>query len=80
MSITVRYRNLPIKHKLRLIIMFAVSVALLIACGAVLAYDQLASREEMLNDLEVTADIIGHNGTAALTFRDQKAGEECSPA
>ena len=52
------------------------SVALLVACGAVLAYDQLASRAEMRNDLEVTADIIGHNSTAALTFRDPKAAEE----
>jgi len=76
MSIPARYRNLPIKHKLRLIIMCAVSVALLVACGAILAYDQLASREEMRNDLDVTADIIGHNSTAALTFRDPKAEEE----
>jgi len=71
-----RYRNLPIKDKLRLIIMFAVSTSLLIACAAVLGYDQLASRDELRNNLEVTADIIGHNSTAALTFRDQPAAEE----
>ena len=76
MRITARYLNLPVKHKLRLIIMSVVSVALLIACGAVLAYDELASRDEMRNNLEVTADIIGHNSTAALAFRDQKAAEE----
>ena len=76
MSITTRYLNLPVKHKLRLIIMSVVSAALLVACGAVLAYDQLASRDEMRNNLEVTADIIGHNSTAALAFRDQKAAEE----
>jgi signal transduction histidine kinase/CheY-like chemotaxis protein len=76
MSPTRHYQNLPVKHKLGLIIMFAVSAALLVACGAVLGYDQLASRAEMRNDLEVTADIIGHNSTAALAFRDQKAAEE----
>jgi signal transduction histidine kinase/CheY-like chemotaxis protein len=76
MSITARYRNLPIKHKLRLIIMFAVSGALLVACGAVLGYDQWASRAGMRNDLEVVADIIGHNSTAALAFNDRKAAEE----
>ena len=76
MSMLTRYRNLPIKHKLRLIIMSVVAGALLVACGAVLAYDQLASRDEMRNNLEVTADFIGHNSTAALTFRDPKAAEE----
>jgi two-component system, sensor histidine kinase and response regulator len=76
MSILTRYRNLPIKHKLQLIIMSVVTGALLVACGAVLAYDQLASRDEMRNNLEVTADMIGHNSTAALTFRDAKAAEE----
>ena len=76
MTIAARYQNLPVKHKLRLIIMFAVSAALLVACAAVLAYDQVASRDEMRNNLEVTADIIGHNSTAALAFRDQKAAEE----
>ncbi len=76
MSLTSRYRNLPVKHKLRLIIMSVVSGSLLVACGAVLAYDQLASRGEMRDNLEVTADIIGHNSTAALAFRDRKAAEE----
>jgi signal transduction histidine kinase/CheY-like chemotaxis protein len=76
MSIKTRYRNLPIKHKLRLIIMSAVGTALLIACAAVLAYDQVSFLEELRDNLEVAADIIGHNSTAALTFRDQKAAEE----
>ena len=76
MSLASRYQNLPVKHKLRLIIMCAVSGALLVACAAVLAYDQVASRDEMRNNLEVTADIIGHNSTAALAFRDRKAAEE----
>jgi signal transduction histidine kinase/DNA-binding response OmpR family regulator len=76
MSILSRYRNLPIKHKLRLIIMSAVGAALLIACAAVLAYDQVSFLEELRDNLEVAADIIGHNSTAALIFRDQKAAEE----
>ncbi len=76
MSTAVRYRNLPIRHKLRLIIMSAVASALLFASAAVLAYDQLAIRSEMRNDLSVLAEIFGVNSTAALTFGDQRAAEE----
>ena len=45
MSIATRYRNLSIKHKLRLVIMVTVSCALMLACTAVLVYDQIAARE-----------------------------------
>jgi signal transduction histidine kinase/DNA-binding response OmpR family regulator len=76
MSRAARYRNLPIRHKLRLIIMSAVASALLFASAAVLAYDQLAIRSEMRNDLSVLAEIFGVNSTAALTFGDQRAAEE----
>src|ERR1019366_8395077 len=71
-----RYRNLPVKNKLRLIIMSTVSAALGLACLAILAYDQVAFRDEMRNDLGVLAEILGSNSTAALTFGDQRASEE----
>ena len=70
------YRDLPVKYKLRLIITVTVSVALLLACGAILAYDQAALRAEMRNDLEVLAEIAGSNSAAALTFGDQRAAED----
>ncbi|MGA2114317.1 MAG: response regulator [Bryobacteraceae bacterium] len=76
MKAATRYRNLRVKHKLWLIIMFTVSVALLLACGAVLTYDQVATREATRDDLEVLAEIVGSNSTAALTFGDQRAAEE----
>jgi signal transduction histidine kinase len=76
MNIGSMYRNLPIKHKLRLIIVFTVSLALLLACGAALTYDQLASRSEMRTDLETLAEIVGSNSTAALAFKDQISAEE----
>ena len=76
MSIATRYRNLAVKHKLRLIIMATVSVALLLACAAVLAYDQIAARDSMRNDLGVLAEIFGANSSAALSFNDRPAAEE----
>jgi signal transduction histidine kinase len=76
MKIVERYRNLSIKNKLRWIIIFNVTLALLLACAAVLTYDQISSRNEMKTDLESLAEIVGSNCTAALTFRDQKSAEE----
>jgi two-component system, sensor histidine kinase and response regulator len=70
-----RYRNLPIKHKLRLIIMSVVTAALAIASTAILAYDQLELRSEMRSDLSVLAEIFADDNTAALTFGDQEAAQ-----
>src|ERR1700704_5192809 len=76
MSIANRYRNLPIKHKLRLVIMATVSCALMLACTALLVTDQIATRESMRNDLDVLAEIFSANSTAALSFKDRPAAEE----
>jgi len=58
MSVATRYRNLPIKHKLRFVIMATVIATLMVACAAVLAYDQMAARISMRNDLRVLAEIF----------------------
>jgi signal transduction histidine kinase/CheY-like chemotaxis protein len=76
MKIAAQYRNLAVRHKLRLIIMFTVAVALVLACTSVVAYDQIVARRDMQNDLTALAEIVGSNSTAAVTFRDQKAAEE----
>jgi signal transduction histidine kinase/CheY-like chemotaxis protein len=70
------YRNLNVRHKLRLIVMVTVTAALLCACAAVLAYDRYAARDAMRNDLEAMAEMLGANSTAALTFDDGKVGNE----
>ena len=66
MKLGVRYRNLAVRHKLRLIIMLTVAVALILACTAVVAYDQIVARREMQNDLAALAEIVGSNSTAAV--------------
>ncbi|HEY2844071.1 MAG TPA: response regulator [Bryobacteraceae bacterium] len=68
--------NLSIKHKLRLVIMVTVTCALMLACAAVVVYDQIAARESMRNDLDVLAEIFSANSTAALSFNDRPAAEE----
>ena len=76
MSLLAKYRDLPIRHKLRLIIMCTVSLAVLLDCVAVLTYDRFATRDDMRNDLDVLAEIVGSNSTAALTFGDAHAADE----
>ncbi len=70
------YRNLSVRHKLRLVIMVTVTAALLCAGAAVLTYDRFAARDSMRNDLEVMAEMLGANSTAALTFNDPRVGAE----
>jgi signal transduction histidine kinase/DNA-binding response OmpR family regulator len=76
MNVANRYRNLPIKYKLRMVIMLTVIAALILACTAMVVYDQLAARDSMRNDLLVLADIFSANSTAALTFKDPAAANE----
>jgi two-component system, sensor histidine kinase and response regulator len=76
MAILTLYRNLAIKHKLRLIILFAVVAALIPASVAVVTYDQIAAQREMRGDLDVLAEIVGSNSTAAITFGDRNAAAD----
>jgi signal transduction histidine kinase/CheY-like chemotaxis protein/HPt (histidine-containing phosphotransfer) domain-containing protein len=76
MSLAYKYRNLNVRHKLRLIIMTSVTAALLCACAAVILYDRISARQTMRSDLEVMAQIMGANSTAALSFEDARVGTE----
>jgi signal transduction histidine kinase/DNA-binding response OmpR family regulator len=76
MSWTRAYSNLPIRHKLQLIVTFAVGVALLPACVAIVAFDRIQMRRSMRNDLATVAGIVGANSAAALSFEDSRTAAE----
>jgi signal transduction histidine kinase/DNA-binding response OmpR family regulator len=76
MSLALRYRNLAVQHKLKLIIMSTVTVAVIIAVSAGVVYEQVEARRTMRNDAAVLAEIVGSNSTAALAFRDRLAAQE----
>jgi two-component system, sensor histidine kinase and response regulator len=76
MSLTARYRDLPIRHKLRLIVMLTVGAALTVACAVILIYQYYALRDSLRSDLGILAEITGDNSAAALSFADQRAAEE----
>jgi signal transduction histidine kinase/CheY-like chemotaxis protein len=70
------FKTASIRSKLALMTMAASGLALLIACGAFIAYDQYTFRRSKIQDLTTTAQIIGSNSTAALTFQDSDAAKE----
>ena len=74
MRIGDRLRNLPIRHKLRLIIMATVAAALILACAAFLVFDQIALRHSLQDSTAVTAEMIGSNAIGALSFGDRQGG------
>jgi signal transduction histidine kinase/CheY-like chemotaxis protein len=76
MSLAARYRDLPIRHKLRLIVMATVAIAGAAACAAILVYQYYTLRDSLRRDLSVLAEIIADNSTAALSFGDRKTAEE----
>ena len=76
MRIAARYRDLPIKHKLRVIILLATSVALTLFATSLLVYDRIDYRTKMATDRQVLAEILGFNSTAALSFSDRRVANE----
>jgi len=70
------FRRFTIKRKLIVIIMTISSFALLIAGTAVITYDYISYKNNMVRDLNILAEVIGTNSTAALEFNDDEAATE----
>ena len=68
--------NLSISRKLRLIIMATSSIALLLACAAFVAYDQVATRRWMASDLTSQAKMVATSVTAAIAFNDRDSARD----
>ena len=69
-------RDLPIRRKLVGIIMLTSGVALVMASAALLVLDALRYRDDLLEDLETLAAVVGDNSAAALMFTDLSAARE----
>ncbi len=69
-------KNLPIKRKLTVMVMVTSGLALLLACAAFVTYEQIAFRGVMVRDLSITAQMIGDNSAAALSFNDTSSAEQ----
>jgi signal transduction histidine kinase len=69
-------RDLPIRQKLMLIALVTTGGALLLAGAALIYFDRVRFESEMASELEILADIVAGNSTAALTFGDQAVATE----
>lgn len=71
-----KFHNLSIKRKMTLITMLTSTAALLLFSASFLAYDLIAFRHFLSEDLTTQAQIIGYNSAAAMAFKDQAAATE----
>src|SRR5690242_17170441 len=71
-----RFRDLPIKRKLILVIMLTSSVVLLLTSTAAIAYELIVFRHTALRELATKAEMLGANCRAPLAFEDPKAAQE----
>ncbi len=68
--------DLPIRQKLMLIISATAVLVLIMSTLAFVGNELVATWRSSLQDLSMTAQIIGSNSTAALAFRDEAAGTD----
>jgi len=54
----------------------ALFCALLLACGALVTYEQLAFRKTITRNLAISAEMIAFNSAAALSFDDARSAEQ----
>jgi signal transduction histidine kinase/methyl-accepting chemotaxis protein/ActR/RegA family two-component response regulator len=59
-----------------LVILVTCTVALLLACGVLAAYEMYDFRQSTLHDATVLANVLAKNTQAALAFQDQAAAQQ----
>lgn len=69
-------RDIPIKKKVVLVIMFTTTAALAVACSALFAYELKTSRDSLRRELQTLANFIGANSVAAINFEFQAHASE----
>jgi signal transduction histidine kinase len=69
-------QNMAIKHKLILIIMLASITALLLAGTVCIVWEWTDTRQDMVQDLLIDAEMIADNCKAALAFKDAEDAKE----
>src|ERR1700739_244361 len=69
-------RTVPIKRKLMLVILLTSGFAILLMGTALIFYEVGTFRRALTSNIEVLAQIIGSNSTAALAFDDRENANE----
>src|SRR5260370_7740689 len=67
-------REFSLRQRLLLLTVLTSGIGVLLGCTGFLAYDMHVARQEKLEELRSTGELIGMNSTAALDFGDELAG------
>ena len=77
LAITTRwFRGLTLARKLTVLAISTSGLALLLVSSVLVIYDGASSRDRLVRDTEMLAEVVGTNSTAALAFNDPKAARE----
>lgn len=68
--------DIPFQRKLRVVILGTCSVALIVACTALFAFQYFFFRRDFEADLAAVSEMVATNSTAALSFSDEAAARE----
>jgi PAS domain S-box-containing protein len=68
--------NLPIRVKVTAIVMLTTAVALVVACAAFIGHEIFATHNTDERGLNILADVVASNSSAALIFRDAESARE----
>ena len=69
-------RDMPIKRKLMVMLMFTSGVVVLLTCGAFFGYELLTFKDRTIQGLETLGDVIGASSTASLAFDNEADATE----
>ena len=69
----VTFRDVSIRAKLMLVIMFTSSAALILAGVAFVTYDITRTKADMVRDLTALAQVVGTNSAASLVFPEHNS-------
>jgi hypothetical protein len=67
-------REASLHQRLLLLTVVTSGIGVLLGCIGFLAYDMHVARQEKMQELRSTGDLVGMNSTAALEFGDEIAG------
>ena len=70
------FRDISIRHKLMALFLSMAGLAALAVSVPMIIYDVSQSKQAMARNLDVLADAISYNSSAALTFGDAEAGRD----
>ena len=71
-----KFRDVPIRTKLTLIMAMTAGIAMLLATSAMIVNEYMSTRRTVAEELSNLADVVAWNSAAALAFNDTDAARE----